>query len=98
MYDCAYLGVVVFEWDPREAGANLRKHGIDFADAATVLHDELAITMVDDDTGEERFVTLGMDALGRVLVVVFTWRARRIRLISARQANARERQRYGGEP
>ena len=83
-----------FEWDPRKAAANLRKHQVDFADAATVLHDELAVTVLDDDPDEERFVTIGVDALGRVLVVVFTWRGHRVRLISARQASVRERRRY----
>lgn len=83
-----------FEWDPKKATANLRKHGIDFADAATALHDELAITVLDDDSTEERFATVGADALGRVIVVVFTWRGQRIRLISARRAAASERSRY----
>jgi uncharacterized DUF497 family protein len=87
---------VDLEWDPKKAAANLRKHGIDFADAATALHDELAITLVDDDGGEERFVTMGSDALSRVLVVVFTWRSSRIRLISARRATVIERTRYEG--
>jgi uncharacterized protein len=82
------------EWDPRKAAANRRKHGIDFADAATVLHDEFAVTVLDDDPGEERFVTIGTDAVGRVLVVVFTWRGHRIRLISARPATVGERRRY----
>ena len=83
-----------FEWDPRKAAANLRKHGIDFADAATVLYDELAVTVPDDRANEDRFVTIGMDALGRVLVVVYTWRGDRARLISARQATKRERREY----
>ena len=83
-----------FEWDPRKAAANLRKHGIDFADAATVLYDELAITVPDDQAEEDRFVTMGIDALGRVLVVVYTWRGDRARLISARQATKRERRQY----
>jgi len=85
---------VDLEWDPKKAAANLRKHGVDLADAATVLHDELAITVLDDASGEERFVTLGVDALWRLVVVVFTWRKGRIRLISARRANTRERERY----
>ena len=58
------------EWDPRKAAANVKKHGVDFADAVTVLHDEQAITIRDDEGDEERFVTIGMDALGHVLVVV----------------------------
>jgi uncharacterized DUF497 family protein len=85
---------VEFEWDPRKAAANLRKHGIDFADAGTVLYDEFAITVPEDRANEERFVTMGMDALGRVLVVVYTWRGDRARLISARQATKRERREY----
>jgi hypothetical protein len=88
---------VDFEWDPRKAAANRPKHGIDFADAATVLHDELAVTIVDGDANEDRFVTIGADALGRILVVVFTLRGRRIRLISARRAGVRERRRYEEE-
>ena len=79
------------EWDPEKAAANLRKHAIDFADAATVLHDELALTVSDDAADEPRFVTLGVDALGRTLVVAYTWRGDRPRLISARKATGRER-------
>jgi uncharacterized DUF497 family protein len=85
---------VELEWDPRKSNANLRKHGVDFADAGTVLHDDHAITIPDDDPGEDRFVTTGLDALGRVLVVVYTWRADRARIISARAATLRERRQY----
>jgi uncharacterized DUF497 family protein len=85
------------EWDPRKAASNLRKHGVDFADAVMVLEDDLALTILDDESGEERYVTLGSDALGRVLVVVYTWRTDRVRLISARRATRRERWRYAGE-
>jgi uncharacterized protein len=86
---------VELEWDPRKAAANLRKHGVDLADAGTVLHDERAITIADDASGDEdRYVTLGMDALGRVLVVVYTWREHRPRLISARKATPHERRQY----
>lgn len=85
------------EWDPRKAAENLRKHGVDFADAGTVLHDEQAITIPDERSDDEdRFVTLGMDALGRVLVVVYTWREDRPRLISARKATPLERRQYEG--
>jgi uncharacterized protein len=88
------------EWDPRKAAANLKKHGVDFADAVTVLHDEQAITIRDDEgeEDEERFVTIGMDALGNVLVVVYTWRGERPRLISARKATPQEREQYGIKP
>jgi uncharacterized DUF497 family protein len=86
------------EWDPRKAAGNLKKHSVDFADAATVLYDERAITIRDDedDEHEERYVTIGLDALGRVLVVVHTWRGDRPRLISARPATAHERRQYEG--
>ena len=84
------------EWDPRKSAANLRKHGIAFADAATVLHDDYAITIPDEGPDEERFVTTGMDALARVLVVVYTWREGRVRIISARAATPRERRQYEG--
>ncbi len=86
------------EWDSRKAAANLKKHGVDFADAATVLHDDSAITVRDDEAGEERYVTIGMDALARLLVVVYTWRVSRPRLISARTATPQERQEYEAKP
>ncbi len=85
-----------FEWEPRKAATNRRKHGVDFADAATVLYDDQAITIPDERSDEERFVTIGMDALGRVLVMVYTWRDERPRLISARKATPRERREYEG--
>ena len=72
------------EWDPAKARANLRKHGIRFADAVSVLEDERAISVRDESEGEERWVTIGMDCLARALVVVYTWRGEPIRLISAR--------------
>jgi len=83
------------EWDARKAAANRRKHGVDFADAVTALADERAITIPDDHLDERRSVTLGMDALGRLLVVVYAWRGHRLRLISARKAMASERRQYG---
>ena len=85
------------EWDPEKAAANLRKHGVDFADAETALRDEMALTVPDDDPDEARFVTLGVDALGRLLVVVYEWRGDDVRLISARKANRSERRQYEGK-
>ena len=78
-----------FEWDERKAWANPRTHGVDFADAATVLGDVRAVTVAEDDPKEERYATIGMDAL---LVVVYTMRGDRIRIISARHATKRERE------
>lgn len=94
MHRCAYTPIVSYEWDPRKSASNLRKHKIDFADAATVFEDEFALTIDDDDQEEKRFVTIGMDALGRILVVVYTWRADNIRIISARTAGPDERRQY----
>ena len=75
---------------------NLRKHAVEFADAVSALEDEDALISPDDDSDEEdRFVTLGADLFGRILVVVYTWRGDMVRLISARKATARERQQYG---
>jgi len=85
---------VELEWDSRKAVSNLRKHGIDFADAAMALYDPLALTVPDDSPSEGRFVTIGMDALGRLIVVVYTWRGERVHLISARKAMRSERRQY----
>lgn len=85
---------VRFGWDERKAGANLRKHRVDFADAATVFEDNSAVTIAEDDQEEQRYVTIGMDALGRVLIVVYTMRGERVRIISARRATRRERAEY----
>lgn len=84
-----------FEWDPGKAKANAGKHLVDFADAVEVLFDNTALTVPDHDPHEERYATLGMDALGRVLVVIYCWRGDRIRIISARGATPRERKHYG---
>ena len=83
-----------YEWDLNKARANLRKHAITFADAVAVFADEQALTIADKHPEEERFVTLGLDAFGRVLVVVYTYRGEIIRIISARKATNRERQQY----
>jgi len=81
-------------WDPAKAKANRQKHRVDFADAATVLSDELATTVRDDSTDEDRCVTMGADALGRVLVVVYAWAEDGIRLIAARKTTKKERRQY----
>ena len=63
-----------YQWDRNKAATNLDKHGIDFADAVSVFSDDLAITIFDDRFEEERFVTIGIDMLNRILVVVYTMR------------------------
>ena len=82
-------------WDPEKAATNLRKHRIRFADAELVLFDPQAITIEDFTAeGEQRHVSLGMDALGRLLVVVYAYRGDDIRLISARRATRAQRRQY----
>ena len=91
MHNCG----VEIEFDPAKARANLAKHRVSFAHAEQVLRDPNAVTIEDPDAlGEQRFVTLGMDALGRILVVVHTPRGDRIRLISARKASRGEAEQY----
>jgi uncharacterized DUF497 family protein len=92
---CTIKGVD-FEWDIRKAQANFLKHGVRFPEAVAVLEDPLAITIVDteSDDFDDRFVTLGLDALARVLVVVYTVRREAIRIISARPAEPHERKQY----
>ncbi|MBK9359637.1 MAG: BrnT family toxin [Rubrivivax sp.] len=87
---------VDIEFDPVKARANLHKHKVSFSHAEQALRDPMALTVEDPDAeGEHRFVTLGMDALGRVLVVVHTPRGGRTRLISARKASKGELEQYG---
>lgn len=87
-----------FEWDPRKDADNRRKHGLSFDEAQTVFADEHALLLDDPDHSatEERFILLGLSAAFRVLVVVHGYRDRddTIRIISARKATKRERQRY----
>jgi uncharacterized DUF497 family protein len=82
------------EWDPKKAASNRVKHGVRFADAVTVLEDERAISVRDASADEERWITIGRDALGRVLVVVYAWRGDRTRIISARPAAPAERRQF----
>jgi uncharacterized DUF497 family protein len=79
-------------WDRTKARQNVAKHGVRFADAVLVLDDPYAITVADTESApaEARWVTLGADAQGLVLVVVYTYRGEDIRLISARAAEPRE--------
>ena len=85
-----------FEWDPRKARANQRKHGVSFEEATDVFSDNLSSTASDPDhsEGELRFVIFGRTKTDRYLVVGFTERDDRIRLISARLMMPSERQAY----
>ncbi len=87
--------VMVFEWDPAKAKANLQKHGVRFADAVVALEDPRALTIPDlTSEGENRFVSIGLDAEARVLLTVYTHRSDRIRIISCRGATPAERRFY----
>jgi uncharacterized DUF497 family protein len=86
---------VEFEWDPNKAASNLRRYGVRFAEAVTVFEDDAMLTLTDDEPDEERFVTLGIGSMGRILVVVYTTREDRIRIISVRKATRQERSQYG---
>ena len=85
-----------FEWDPEKAAANAKKHGVDFAEAMTVFGDPLEVTIADPDHSEDeqRFLSIGSSTAGRLLVVAYTERAGRTRIISARDASSQERQHY----
>jgi uncharacterized protein len=86
---------LTFEWDDRKAHENLRRHGVDFVDATGVFFDPCGVEVFDDrvNYGEDRFRLLGLTH-GRVLLVVYTERKGRTRIISARAANRKERTTY----
>jgi uncharacterized DUF497 family protein len=87
---------VAFEWDVRKAESNFRKHGVRFPESLPAFEDDDAITIVDEesDPDEQRFVSLGTGVKGRVLVVVYIYRRKNIRIILARLAEAHERKQY----
>ena len=94
----------IFEWDPQKAKENLRKHRISFERAATIFHDLHALSIFDTEHSEDedRWITLGMDSSGNLLVVIHTFHAiddtsRRIRIISARKAMRKETRQYEGK-
>lgn len=84
------------EWDLGKAEKNLQKHGVSFEEAPTVFADPLSATMDDPDHSarEYRLLVLGQSMVGRLLVVSFAEREGRIRIISAREADPRERRSY----
>jgi uncharacterized DUF497 family protein len=76
---------------PGKGKANVKKHGVEFADAVGVFDDPDAITMEDPDSeGEQRFLSIGLDILGRIIVVAYTYRGDDARVISARKATKKE--------
>lgn len=87
---------MTYEWDPKKAEANRRKHGVSFEEAATVFQDINALTFEDPDHSDEepRELTVGLSRTGRVLFLSHCDRGKRIRIISARKATPKERQQY----
>ncbi len=88
-----------FEWDPEKAEEYLRKHGVAFTEAMTVFGDPLEVTIPDPDhsEGEFRSLSLGRSEADRLLVVSYTERGSRVRIISAREATPKERRAYESE-
>lgn len=83
------------EWDPEKAISNLSKHGVRFSDAEVALFEPNAMTREDQYAeGEQRFVSIGRDAIERIVVVVYTYRGENVRIISARKATRKERRAY----
>ena len=91
-----YNGSVEFEWDANKAAENLRKHKVSFIEAATVFGDFLGITVPDPahSADEDRYITVGLSNLGRLLMVAHTEQDERIRIISARTLTANENRTY----
>jgi len=85
-----------FEWDNGKAEANLRKHGVDFTDASTVWNDFFYVELFDDEhsSGEIRYLMVGESASGKFLIVFFTERENKTRIISARELTPVERRAY----
>ena len=85
-----------FEWDDAKATMNEQKHGVSFSEAMTVFGDPLSLTGYDPDHSddEDRFITVGLSTVGRLLIVSHTDRDDKIRIISAREANRAERKDY----
>ena len=85
-----------FEWDDEKAQSNLNKHGVSFVEAATIFNDPNLATIADPDHSddEERFVSIGVSVIRRLLSVIHTFRKERIRLISARKATKAEKEAY----
>ena len=87
---------MAFEWDVGKAETNYKKHGVRFAESFPVFEDDDAITVTDEesDPHEVRFVSIGMGAKGRILVVIYCYRKKNVRIISARVAEPHERRQY----
>ena len=87
---------MLLEWDAKKATANLRKHGVSFAEASTVFGDPLSTAFPDPDhsVDEQRYLTIGLSTGGTLMVVGYTEREGRARIITARKVTPRERTFY----
>ena len=88
--------MLIFEWDPKKAKTNLKKHGVSFEEASTAFKDPLSLTIDDPlhSSDEERLILIGMSYNNRMLVIVHTEIRDNIRIISARKATKEERNNY----
>ena len=83
------------EFDPKKDAENLKKHGVSLSEGDGVLNDPLAMTVEDESAqGEQRFVTIGINVFGSLMVVVHTPRDKDVRIISVRKADPKERRNY----
>lgn len=96
VYSAVRVDAMEFEWNEKKAGANARKHGVTFHEAATVFGDPLAITFSDPDhsAGEQRHLTFGESRSGRLIVVSHVDRRERVRIISGRPMTRGEKSIY----
>ena len=85
-----------FEWDPNKAALNLERHGVSFPEAATVFDDPLSVAVPDPDHSveEQRYIIVGSSHRGRLLIVAYTERGERLRIITARELTRQEREAY----
>ena len=91
--------MVQFEWDPKKAKRNKKKHGVSFEEGVTVFYDPLSATFDDPDhsVGEHRYITIGLSSRDRLIVVAHAERGEVLRIISARPATAYERKKHEGQ-
>ncbi len=85
-----------FEWDPDKAKVNLKKHGVDFEEASTIFKDPQFVSFLDEEHSveEERYITIGLSNMARLLMAAHTERKKHIRIISARKATKNEEKFY----
>jgi len=92
-------GLLEFDWDPKKAASNLRKHDVSFEEAASVFNDEFATVYEDPDHSQHqrRYLSIGTSARGRLLIIAYFYRGVRIRIINARRVTKQEREMYEEE-